>query len=75
MIIAQTHGAVKILRHGTYDGFCLDVVVPMASSISLRSSGEMRGCAAGLSKINQNQPMDHNNPIAPTHNDSINESV
>lgn len=41
--MAQTDGAVKMLFHGTYVGFFFDVVFPIASSISFRSSGEMRG--------------------------------
>lgn len=43
-MMAHTHGAVKMLRHGTYVGLCRDPDdVPIASSISFRSSGEMRG--------------------------------
>lgn len=65
-MMAQTHGAVKMLRHGTYVGLCRDPdVLPMASSISFRSSGEMRGCSAGDSKMNKNQQIDHNSPIPP----------
>lgn len=64
-MIAQTQGDVRILFQGTYDGFLLEVVVPMASSISLRSSGEMRGWDAGVSNTIQNQRIDHNKPIPP----------
>lgn len=64
-MIAQTHGAVKMLDHGTYVGFFLDAELPMASSISLRSSGEMRGCLAGVSNIIQNHRIDHTKPIKP----------
>lgn len=60
------HGDVKILRHGTYVGFCRDPVVPpIASSISFRSSGEIRGCTAGVSKMNQNQQIDQIKPTPP----------
>lgn len=53
-----------MLRHGTYVGLCRDVL-PIASSISFRSSGEIRGCTAGVSKMIQNQQIDHNNPTPP----------
>lgn len=64
-MIAHTHLAPSILFHGTYDGFFLDVVVPIASSISLRSSGDIRGWTAGVSKIIQNHRIDHINPTPP----------
>lgn len=65
-MMAQTHGAVSILRHGTYVGLWRDaVVLPIASSISFRSSGEIRGWTAGVSNMNQNQQIDHNTPIPP----------
>lgn len=64
-MIAQTQGAVKILFHGTYVGFRLFVLVPIASSISLRSSGEIRGWTAGVSKIIKNHKIDHINPTPP----------
>ena len=38
---------------------------PIASSISLRSSSEILGCFAGVSKINKNQHNDHKTPIPP----------
>lgn len=47
--MAHTHGADNIDNHGTYDGRCFDVDVPMASSISCLSLGEIRGCTAGVS--------------------------
>lgn len=56
-----------ICNHGTYDGFFLDVVLPMASSISFRSSGEMRGCTAGDSKIITNHKIDQINPMPPIY--------
>lgn len=54
-----------MLDHGTYDGRCFDVVLPMASSISFRSSGEMRGCTAGDSYMIQNHKIDQINPTPP----------
>lgn len=65
MIIAHTQGAVKIDFHGTYVGFFFEVDDPIASSISLRSSSEMRGCFAGVSKITRNQKTDHKTPNPP----------
>lgn len=48
-MIAHTQGDVRMETHGTYDGRCFEVDVPMASSISRLSSGEIRGCVAGVS--------------------------
>ncbi len=48
-MIAHTHGDVNIDTHGTYDGRCFDVDVPIASSMSRRSASEIRGCVAGVS--------------------------
>lgn len=56
-----------ICNHGTYDGFFLDVVLPMASSISFRSSDEMRGWTAGDSKIITNHKIDQINPMPPIY--------
>lgn len=53
-----------MLRHGTYVGFFRDPP-PIASSISFRSSGEIRGCTAGVSKMNQNQQIDQIKPMPP----------
>lgn len=64
-MIAQTHGAVKMSFHGTYEGFFLEVDEPIASSISLRSSSEIRGCLAGVSKMRTNQRTDQKTPIPP----------
>lgn len=47
--MAHTQDDEKIDAHGTYDGRCFDVDVPIASSISRLSSGEIRGCVAGVS--------------------------
>lgn len=63
--MAHTQGDVRIDIHGTYDGRCFDVDVPIASSISRFSSGEMRGCVAGVSKMTRNQSIDQIKPIPP----------
>jgi hypothetical protein len=68
MIIAHTHGAVKMSFHGTYEGFFLEVDDPIASSISLRSSCEILGCLAGLSKMRRNQQIDQKTPMPPEWN-------
>lgn len=47
--MAHTQGDDRIDTHGTYVGRCFDVDVPIASSISRLSSGEIRGCTAGVS--------------------------
>lgn len=39
----------------------------MASSISFRSSSEMRGCTAGDSKIIKNHKIDQINPMPPIY--------
>lgn len=64
-IIAQTAGDDKIEPHGTYVGRFFDVVDPIASSMSLRSSSEILGWTAGVSKIKTNQQIDQMNPMAP----------
>ena len=64
-MIAQTHGDDNIEPHGTDGCLRLDVVVPIASSISERSSGEILGCVAGVSKIKINHKIDHAKPIPP----------
>lgn len=65
MIMAHTHGAVRIATHGTWLGFFFDVLEPIASSISRRSSAEMRGCLAGVSNTMTNHRMDQTKPIPP----------
>lgn len=47
---------------------------PIASSISFRSSSEILGCLAGVSKINKNQQSDHNTPIVPVK-DLLNQNI
>lgn len=63
--MAHTAGDDKIDPHGTYVGRFFDVVDPIASSMSLRSSSEILGWTAGVSKIKTNQQIDQTNPMAP----------
>lgn len=43
----------------------MDVVDPIASSISFRSAAVIRGWVAGVSKMSRNHNNDHNRPIPP----------
>jgi len=49
MMMAQTAGEQSSWPQGTWLGRFLEVVVPMASSISRLSSAEIRGWVAGVS--------------------------
>lgn len=64
-----------MLFHGTYVGFFFDVVFPIASSISFRSSGEMRGWEAGVSKMITNHKIDQINPIPPKTTNKITRKI
>lgn len=55
----------KKLLELNYFNYCFIEFLPIASSISLRSSSDILGCLAGVSKIKKNQHKDHTTPTPP----------